>query len=139
MDTKIVTRKTPSNRAWEEKNPEHHLWSLARKRAKTNGLDFTLRICDIIIPKKCPYLEIPLNSKKGRGYKQADTPQLDRYNTTLGYTEHNTQVISGLANTMKNDATPEQLDTFAKNQLLKFASARTRKEVYEQLKQEFEL
>lgn len=124
---------------WKENNTARLLWSNARYRTKKSGTPFTIRVVDVIVPKKCPYLDIPLNNKRGRGYKLSDCPQLDRYDSTLGYTEHNIQVISALANRMKNDATPEQLDTFAKNQLLKFASARTRKEVYEQLKSEFEL
>lgn len=135
-DSKQPRVKT-AEELWREKNPERFLWRTARDRAKKNGQDFNIRVVDVIIPRLCPYLDIPLNTDKGRGRNQIDCPTLDRVNSALGYTEHNTQVISWKANKMKNDATAEELDNFAKNQLLKFASARTRKEVYDKLRLEF--
>lgn len=122
---------------WRENNPERFLWRTARDRAKRSGQQFTIRVVDIVIPKYCPFLGIPLNTKKGRGRNQYDCPTLDRINSSLGYTEHNIQVISWKANKMKNDASAEELDMFAKNQAVKFASQRTRKEMYDILKMEF--
>lgn len=133
--------ETPKRRnaeeVWRENNPERFLWRTARDRAKLSKRQFTIRVVDVIIPRLCPYLDIPLNTKKGRGRNNYDVPTLDRINSSFDYTEHNIQVISWKANKMKNDATAEELDVFATNQILKFASPRTRKEMYEKLKLEF--
>lgn len=130
-------KRRNAEEVWRENNPERFLWRTARGRAKLSKRQFTIRVEDVIIPRLCPYLDIPLNTKKGRGRNNYDVPTLDRINSAFDYTEHNIQVISWKANKMKNDATAEELDVFATNQLLKFASQRVRKEMYEKLKLEF--
>lgn len=79
----------------------------AKKRAKLKGLEYDLKEEDIIIPLFCPVLGIPLF--KGEGKRSANSPSLDRFNNLKGYTKENIRVISLRANSLKNDATLEEL------------------------------
>jgi len=89
------------------------LWA-ARKRAKEKGIECTLVEEDIMVPTHCPYLNIPLVWTRPRGDSRRDIASLDRIDPSKGYTKDNIEVISWLANTMKNNATPELLVNFAK-------------------------
>lgn len=96
------------------KGPEYIIWYRAKESSKKRGWDFNLEVEDIIIPKKCPYLEIELCFEiDNRG--QDNYYSIDRIDSTKGYIKGNVQIISWLANTMKNKSTNEQLLTFAKN------------------------
>ncbi len=64
------------------------------------------------IPDVCPVLGISLYPGTGRGPGH-NAPSLDRIVPALGYVPGNVQVISHLANSMKRDASPEQLRLFA--------------------------
>lgn len=86
----------------------------ARKRAKEKGLPFNLEKSDIIIPTHCPYLGLELKNWVPRGQSRRQVISLDRIIPELGYVKGNIQVISHLANTMKNDASKEELISFAK-------------------------
>ncbi len=96
-----------------EGRKQRHLNQI-NQRCKERGLEFDLTIADIIIPEKCPLLDIPLTTTLGSGMCLSNT-SIDRIDPTKGYTKDNIQVISLLANQMKNCATKEQLITFAKN------------------------
>jgi hypothetical protein len=98
----------------EIKSLEYLIWYRAKNNAKEHGREFNLEVEDIVIPKKCPYLNIDLvfditNSNFENYFS------IDRIDSTKGYIKGNIQIISRLANTMKNNATNEQLITFAKN------------------------
>jgi hypothetical protein len=86
--------------------------SKAKTRAKRRGLEFSLRLEDIKVPKTCPVLGIPLSYGWGRGCtrrKNFNSPSLDRRNNTRGYTKDNVRVISLRANHLKGDASVEEL------------------------------
>ena len=101
------------DRAWRRDNPILHLLSSAKNRAKRNGLVFNIDKTDIVLPAVCPLLGTPfVQGTKGK-YRQAYS--LDRRDTTKGYIKGNVWVISSIANTMKSDATREELRTFARN------------------------
>lgn len=85
------------------------MWRSAKRRAKKRGLPFTITKQDIMIPAKCTILGIALYCGKGKGSKSGNSPSLDRINPLKGYTKDNIQVISDRANTIKSDATPEEL------------------------------
>lgn len=87
------------------------LLSNAKRRASLFNLEYNLSIEDISLPEKCPILGIPL--KKGNVGGDKCSPSLDRIDPTKGYIKGNVQVISRLANAMKNNATPEELKAFA--------------------------
>lgn len=87
----------------------------ARCRSKDSGHLFDLIKSDIVVPELCPILKFPLTFHIGEGKSggQWDSPSLDRIDNTKGYIKGNIQVISKLANTMKNKATAQQLHDFA--------------------------
>lgn len=89
----------------------------AKARAKKNNLPFNITIEDIIIPNKCPLLNVELTLYSTKSGKSSDdtVASLDRIIPELGYTKGNIQVISKLANVLKNKATKEQLVIFANN------------------------
>ena len=98
-------------RDWFHDNPEKRLLIGARNRAKTRNLEFNLELSDIIIPKLCPVLGIELTV--GIGKLSANSPSLDRINSSRGYTKDNVIVISYRANSLKKDATIEEMVAIA--------------------------
>lgn len=89
-------------------NKERGMLSNARNKAKRRGLPFNLELEDIKIPQVCPILGVPID----RGRYSAS---LDKIIPEKGYVKGNVQVISKLANTMKNDASFEELKLFSEN------------------------
>lgn len=87
----------------------------ARRRAKTKGLDFNLELLDVVIPTLCPILGCELQvSGRSRGTNRGRWPTIDRIDNDKGYTKNNIQVISFKANTMKNNASVDELKSFAR-------------------------
>ena len=84
----------------------------AKNRAKKRGLEFDLTTSDFEVPTHCPVFGIELKVSDGRATD--NSPSLDRIDSSRGYVRGNVQVISKLANTMKNNASQEQLIAFAK-------------------------
>jgi len=93
---------------------ERRLLYGAKFRANLHGLEFNLVKEDIIIPDVCKFLGIKLTNISGEG-RIFSNASLDRIDSSKGYTKDNVQVISDLANRMKQEATNEQLVTFAQN------------------------
>jgi hypothetical protein len=100
--------------------PQKRLIWASKKRAKEKGLEFSITEEDIIIPEICPYLQTPFTYNARRGTDRRTVMTLDRIDTTKGYIKGNVEVISHLANTMKSNATEEELILFAKHILEKF-------------------
>lgn len=95
---------------------EYLIWYRAKESSKRRNREFNLEIEDIIIPTHCPYLGVELifdiNHHNSPNYFS-----IDRINSSNGYVKGNVQVISHLANSMKNSATTEELITFSQNVL----------------------
>jgi hypothetical protein len=89
-------------------NLKQYLWSLAKHRAKRRGYEFTITPNDFEIPELCPILNVPFERKTQYAMS------LDRKDSTKGYIPGNVWVISKKANSMKTDATPEELRSFAR-------------------------
>lgn len=90
---------------------ESDLLKQAKYRAKKNNLEFDIDISDVLIPKTCPILNIPLFSSKG--HSGPNSPSIDRIDSSKGYVKGNVQVISHKANTIKSNATLQELLDFA--------------------------
>lgn len=97
---------------WRKGNPEKALLAGVKSRCKQFGIYYDIDVSDIQIPEKCPYLGVTLEMSHGKG-KLPNSPSLDRIDPTKGYIKGNVQVISDLANRMKQNATVEQLVIFA--------------------------
>lgn len=91
---------------------EKKLFDAARRRAKRDGYPFTLELSDIIIPEFCPILGVRLVPGNRKG-PRPDAPSLDKITPELGYVPGNIQVISHKANSMKHNASREELISFA--------------------------
>lgn len=83
----------------------------ARRRASLFDLEYNLEPEDIILPEVCPILKHKLEIGTVGGSKYSYS--LDRIDPTKGYVKGNVQVISRLANAMKNNASIEELKLFA--------------------------
>lgn len=97
---------------WLHIHQEVRMWSTAKQRAGKANLEFTIKTSDILIPTHCPFLGVPITNTFGKGRQQTNA-SLDRIDSSKGYVPGNIQVISDLANRMKQDATPRQLQNFA--------------------------
>ena len=107
-----------SNKRFLQIDPRSKLLNSARQRATSKGLEFSLKIDDIVIPEYCPVLGIKLEASVGEGRKSLDqlehSPSLDRVDNTKGYTKDNVMVISLRANNIKKDATLAELKALVK-------------------------
>ena len=101
-----------SNRV-KSQSAEYKMYQRAKQRARIKKIEFDLKKSDILIPVKCPILDIPLFVTKGKSGSFNNSPSLDRINPNKGYTKNNIIVISSLANVMKSNATEQQLLKFS--------------------------
>lgn len=85
-----------------------------KSRAKKENIpfDLTLSYAVSIVTENCPALGFKLSWAKRNG-RQRNSPSLDKINPELGYVEGNVMWLSNMANTMKQDASKEQLKKFA--------------------------
>lgn len=113
-----LERKAVTNRKYLEKetamhakDPTKRMLRAALFRAEKKGLAFNIDASDVVVPSHCPVLGVPLSAASGKA--SANSPSLDRIDSSLGYIKGNVQVISYKANAMKSNATPEELLSFA--------------------------
>jgi hypothetical protein len=90
-------------------DPAKHLLHGARVRAKRGGYPCTIELADIYIPDVCPVLGIPLRRNTGRIGPGENSPTLDKIIPELGYVPGNIAVISHRANSIKRDATIDEV------------------------------
>jgi hypothetical protein len=91
---------------------EANMLDRSRSRAKRKGFEHNIDINDIIIPDVCPLLNIPLF--QGTDNVCPNSPTLDRIDSNKGYVKGNVWVISYKANTIKSNATVEELEQIAR-------------------------
>lgn len=85
-----------------KRDQAYAMYNNAKYRAKRKGISFRLQLKDLVIPKRCPVLDVRLiRGEKGMNDR---SPTLDRIRLTRGYTKGNVAVISFRANRLKSDA-----------------------------------
>ena len=75
-------------------------------------MPFDLLPKDIIIPERCPVLDIPIASRLGLGVAKGSkdtSPSIDRIDNNKGYVRGNVIVVSYRVNRIKSDASLEEL------------------------------
>lgn len=92
-----------------ERDVKKNMIRRAKHRAKELNLPFNITEKDFDVPELCPILKIPLILGVGKKYMQPDSPSLDRVIPEAGYVKGNIIVICAKANTMKNNATLEEI------------------------------
>ena len=94
---------------------ENRLLNAARARARAKNIPFDIDVSDIVIPSVCPLLEIPVFVNEGKGKPRPNSPSLDRIDPSKGYVKGNVWVICLKANTIKSNATIEELKMLTNN------------------------
>ena len=108
---KEIYRRSKRKRAMED--PIGNKWRSLRQSARSRGLEFSISVEDIkeLMTDTCPVLGIPMKFNPGcRAGTNHDSYSVDRVDNNKGYTKDNIQIISRRANTLKNDATLEELE-----------------------------
>jgi hypothetical protein len=91
---------------------EYTMWCSSKNRAKRFNVPFNLELSDIVIPEFCPvFTNVKLNRNNRR--TSFDSPSLDRLIPALGYVKGNVQVISYRANSIKQDASWQEIKRVA--------------------------
>ncbi len=102
-----LTRDHEKRSYWIKSHPNVRLLAAAKARARERGLPCTLTLDDITIPDVCPVLGLPLYF--AAHYVKQSSPSIDRIVPELGYTPENCRVISHRANSLKSNATLEEM------------------------------
>jgi len=93
-----------------ECNAANNLLNAAKHRAKKQGIAFNLTKEDIEIKEFCPVFNIPLKINLNGKTFSDNSPTLDRIDPTKGYIKGNVEVISWMANRLKNNGTIPQME-----------------------------
>ena len=99
--------KATSTRRQKEANTIGVMLVSTRSRAKRKEIDFNISKEDLFLPSHCPILGSELII--GKGKCTANSPTIDRIDSSKGYVRGNVHVISHRANTIKSDANLEEL------------------------------
>lgn len=111
--SKIKYHKCIECKPIKSEKQENKIYERVRDRAKQKGLEFNLNVTDIIIPEICPVLGIEIYTNKK--VPCDNSPSVDRINPRLGYIKGNIRIISNRANTLKSNATIEEIELILKD------------------------
>lgn len=91
----------------KQNDPARYLVEKLNNRRKQCPYEISITKEDLIVPEFCPVLGLKLefNSKV-----RDNSYSLDRFNNNVGYTPGNVRVISNRANSLKKDASVEELE-----------------------------
>jgi len=93
-------------REFSKNNPLKMLLRWAKQKSKKYNIPFNLKEEDLVYTGKCVVFGTDL---KAGGENLDNSPSLDRIIPSLGYVKGNVQIVSHLANRIKNNATLEQI------------------------------
>lgn len=97
---------------YRDEHPDGAMWSSAKARASKQGIEFSITREDIrqVWTDTCPVFgyELRQNQDGTHGHVR-ESWSLDRIDNSKGYVPGNIQILSYRANSMKSDATPEEL------------------------------
>jgi phage FluMu protein Com len=111
LQTRCRSCNKASSKAWNAANKDSLALKRIKDRALEKGVAFDLKLIDITPPIKCPVFGFDL--VRNIKVPQFNSPSVDRIDPSKGYTRDNIQVMSQLANAMKQNANPAQLIQFA--------------------------
>lgn len=108
-------KRRQAKHRYRVRHPVIRLLRGAKTRSRNRHIIFALTRKDLVLPTHCPVLGIELDYSYGtkRGVVQPNSPSLDRLDASQGYVPGNVHVISSRANTIKNNATPEEIFALA--------------------------
>lgn len=106
------TKINEAQRKYKYTNPTSILLTAAKRRAKLKGWEFDITKEDLIVPDKCPILNIPIFSSDEKHC--ANSPSIDRIDSSKGYIKGNVQILSYRANMLKNNGTLEEFKLLVK-------------------------
>lgn len=90
-------------------------WRRLRRKSISKGYEFNITWEDLIPGDRCPVLGIKMKIGGGRGYEsQKSSPSVDRFDNCKGYVKGNVRIISKRANSLKSDASIDELKSVIK-------------------------
>lgn len=99
-------------KSWRDRNPyralQVDLCYQAKRRAEEQNVPFDLTPDDIVVPERCPILNLELRRNKG-GAADNNSPTLDKIKPELGYVKDNILIVSHRANVVKGNSSYEEL------------------------------
>lgn len=96
----LACKNEMSKASYYNSGREKKIFNRARSRSVKKGVPFSLTMEDIVVPEVCPVFGVPFD----------DDHSIDRMEPHKGYTSDNVNIISLRANTVKGNATPEELE-----------------------------
>ena len=116
--SKTVSRVSSFGTRYEKQSFEAAVKSMIGRARERGKFEVEIETTDIFsiwpIDNHCPVLKEPFMTENNSPTGSRDlSPSLDRIDSSKGYTKDNIQIISTLANRMKNSATDERLKKFA--------------------------
>lgn len=89
------------------RNPVNYMYGAIKSKCKKYDIPFDLEKSDIVIPKFCPVLGIEMHISDENA--SGSSPSVDRIDPCKGYVKNNIHIISHKANTIKSNASLEEL------------------------------
>lgn len=110
-------RRKYQNRANELRRQEHQqdpirfMIYAAKGRSKKLNVPFDLQPQDLMLPERCPALDVLL--ERNVAHQRDNSPTLDRIIPEKGYVRGNVLVVSAKATRIKNDASVDEIERVA--------------------------
>lgn len=92
-------------REWRKNHYLKHLLNVAKKRARSKGLEFSITASDVILHAICPIIGVAITAP-GTWHG----PSLDRRDNSLGYVPGNVHLVSKRGNTWKGHRASEDFE-----------------------------